>query len=123
MLLAPGSAFAYPLWSLVSVRSPGLFVALDPVTRLPIMPSAAQRRAAAARIEGEDALRAPLSPLVIERLPGGGEIVHLGGRFQMYSVARRDAQGRLVTDCSLDPAAARRLLSAHAPAAVPREEK
>ena len=124
----PGSGptlptFADPLWSLVSVHSPGLFVALDPVTGLPTMPTAAQRRAAAAQIESEDALRAPLSPLVIERLPGGGEIVHLGGRFQVYSVARRDARGRVVTDCSLDPAAARKLLSAPVPAAPQREEK
>jgi hypothetical protein len=118
-----GPTFAEPLWSLVSVHSPGLFVALDPVTGLPTMPTAAQRRAAASQIESEDALRAPLSPLVIEHLPGGGEIVHLGGRFQVYSVARRDARGRIVTDCSLDPAAARKLLSAPVPAAPRREEK
>jgi hypothetical protein len=118
----------------VGVQSPGFFVALDPVTGLPTRPSEAQRRAAAAQFENEDALRAPLSPLVIERLPGGGEIVHLGGRFQVYSVARRDARGRIVTDCSLDPTAARRLLAAPvpatrrppspaAPAAAHREEK
>jgi hypothetical protein len=76
----------------------------------------------AAEIETEDALRAPLSPLIIERLPGGGEIVHLGGRFQVYSVARRDAKGRIVTDCSLDPTAARKLLSAPV-RATHREEK
>jgi len=129
-----GPTFAGPVWSLVSVQSPGLFVALDPVTGLPTSPSAAQRRAAAAQLESEDALRAPLSPLVVERLPGGGQIVHLGGRFQVYSVARRDAHGRFVTDCSLDPTAARRLLSTPvpparrlpspaAPAAAHREEK
>jgi len=120
---APGLTLAGPVWSLVSVRFPGLLVALDPVTGLPTRPSADQRRAAAARLESEDALNAPLSPLVVERLPGGGEIVHLGGRFQVYSVARRDAHGRFVTDCSLDPAAARKVLSAPAPAAARREEK
>jgi hypothetical protein len=125
-----GPTFAEPLWSLASVRSPGLFVALDPVTGRPTRPSEAQRRAFAVPLESEDALRAPVSPLIIERLPGGGEIVRLGGRFQVYSVARRDAKGHIVTDCSLDPTAARRLLSAPVPAtrslpspAAPRREE
>lgn len=102
---------------------PGLLVALDPETGLPTTPSAAQRRATAAALEGDDALLVPLGPLPVERAPGGGEIVHLQGRFQVFSVARRTADGRLITDCSLNPAAAQRLLSQPPPAESRWEEK
>ncbi len=94
-------------WGASAVRAPGLLVALDPETRLPTTPSAAQRRAAADAAQRDDALLVPLGPLPVERLPGGGEIVHLEGRFQIYSVARRAADGRVTTDCVLDPAAAK----------------
>jgi hypothetical protein len=91
-------------------RASGLFVALDPVTHLPTTPSEAQKRAFAERA-GHDALLAPTAPLRVERLPGGGEIIQLNGRFQSYSIARRDSRGRFVTDCAPDPATARNLLT------------
>ena len=122
---SPDVIFAFPttLPHLPAEPAPGLFIALDPETGLPTRPSAAQRRAAAAILEEAEALAAPLGPLPVARAPGGGEIVHLRGRFQVYSIARRAADGSFVTDCSLDPAAARRLLSQPAPIESKREEK
>ena len=103
--------------TVVTPSAPGLFVALDPVTHRPTAPSDAQKRAFAAQAE-HDALLAPAAPLQAERLPGGGEIIHLNGQFQSYSIARRDSRGRFVTDCAPDPATARKLLTA-----TVREEK
>ena len=41
--------------------------------------------------------------LVTEALPGGGWAMNLQGRFQSYSIARRDASGATRFDCSEDP--------------------
>ena len=38
-----------------------------------------------------------------EALPTGGWTVNLQGRFQNYSIARRDAAGHLHFDCGEDP--------------------
>ena len=92
------------------------------MTRLPIAPSAEQKRAFAAQAE-HDALLAPTLPLQVERLPGGGEIIHLNGQFQVYSIARHDAKGRIITDCAADPATARKLLKEPAPSRTDWEEK
>src|SRR5882762_8373562 len=81
-----------PVWAPRASGQAGLFIALDPVTRLPIEPSAEQKRAFTARVQ-LDALLAPTAPLQVERLPGGGEIIYLNGQFQVYSIARRDAKG------------------------------
>jgi hypothetical protein len=106
-----------PVWARPSGRAAvaGLFIALDPVTHLPTTPSDAQIRSFATQVS-HDALLAPARPLQVERLPGGGEIVHLNGQFQVYSVVRRDAKGRMVTECAPDPATARKLLAQPAPA-------
>jgi hypothetical protein len=118
---APGKTNAIHVWrpgwlpgdpptSLAS----GLFIAIDPVTHRPTAPSAEQKRAWAAQQE-LDALLAPTRPLQVERLPGGGNIIHLNGQFQTYSIARRDAKGHIVTDCATDPASARKLLKQPVP--------
>jgi hypothetical protein len=98
----------------------GLWIALDPVTRRPASPTAEQRRAARAAL-------APAVPemdetLPVERIPGGGELVHLNGRHQVFSVARRDASGRFTTSCASDSAAASRVLFTRQPVR-PWEEK
>ncbi|HKQ19029.1 MAG TPA: hypothetical protein VJW75_04720 [Candidatus Eisenbacteria bacterium] len=98
-------------WVVFEQVTPGLIVALDPVTRLPVRPSAAQRAAAAAIFQEGDLLGPPDGLLPTERIPGGGELIHLQGRFQMFSVARRGADGRFTTDCSPDPVAASRPLA------------
>jgi len=93
--------------------SPGFLIYLDPETRRPARPSEAQRRAAS-----EAAAEAPRgldAPLPVVRLPGGGELVHLQGRHQVYSVARRDASGRITTDCVADSALASQILTRPAP--------
>jgi len=110
------------VWTLRSSATAGLFIALDPVTRLPIAPSAEQKRALAAQAE-HDALLAPTRLLQVERLPGGGEIIHLNGLYQTYSIARRDAKGRILTDCATDPAAARKLLKEPPPTKTGWEER
>ena len=92
----------------------GLFIAIDPITHRPIAPTPDQIRAWNDQ-QARDALRAPTRPLQTERLPNGGEIIHLNGAFRSYSIARRDAQGRIVTDCVPDAATARELLSEPAP--------
>jgi hypothetical protein len=93
--------------------APGMIVAIDAETGLPIRPSAAQRRALALAMSAEssDLLAPSAAPLLIERLPGGGEIMTLNGHFQMYSIARIGPDGRVVTDCAQDPATAKRMLT------------
>lgn len=93
-------------WIVFDQVAPGLIVALDPVTRLPVRPSAVQRAAAAAMFETGDLLGPPDGPLPTERIPGGGEIIRLQGRFQVFSVARRNADGRFSTDCASTPVVA-----------------
>jgi hypothetical protein len=108
------------------VASPGLFIAIDPETRKPVMPSPEQRKALAADAARSAALHAPISPdayLPSERIPGGGELVHLDGRFQVYSIARRDANGNITTDCDSDLESIQKLLSTPAPTTRVREER
>jgi len=109
-------ALVPPAWAAPSSRASGLFIALDPVTHLPTTPTDAQLRSFATQVS-HDALLAPARPLQVERLPGGGEIVHLNGQFQVYSIARRDAKGHFVTECAPDAATARKLLAEPPPAA------
>jgi len=111
-----------PVWAARGSREAGLFIALDPVTRLPIAPTAEQKRGFAAQV-AHDALLAPTLPLRVEKLPGGGEIIHLNGQFHVYSIARRDAKGHVITGCATDPVSARRLLTEPAPAKTVWEEK
>ncbi len=120
----PGDPMDEPSFGAASWAAPaGLYVALDPVTRRPTAPSVEQRRAFQAAID-LDQLLAPTAPLTVEKLPGGGEIVHLNGAFQSFSIARRDASGRFVVDCAPDGATARRLLATPlTPASTPRKEE
>jgi len=111
-----------PIWAPEAIQSAGMFIAIDPVTHIPTAPSDAQKRAFAAQAE-RDALLAPTRPLQVEKLPGGGELIHLNGQFQVYSIARRDAQGHVRTDCVPDPSTARKLLSEPAPSSTTWEEK
>lgn len=113
-----GDALPAPAWAIPAAGVAGLFIALDPVTHRPTTPTDAQMRSFAAQAP-TDALLAPARPYQVERLPGGGEIVHLNGQLRVYSVARRDAKGHFVTECAPDPATARKLLAQPAPAAAP----
>lgn len=125
----PGSEPILPetiLRSSSPVASPGLFIAIDPETRKPVMPSPEQRKALAADAARAAALHAPIAPdayLPVVRLPGGGELVHLDGRFQVYSIARRDANGNITTDCDSDLESIQKLLSTPAPTTRVREER
>lgn len=104
----------------VSSHFPGLWVTLDPATRRPVTPSPEQRQAAQAAL-----LRAPEvdAPLPVERIKGGGELVHLNGRHVVFSVARRDASGRFTTSCVHDSLEAARILAGPPPAARGRVER
>jgi hypothetical protein len=98
--------------------APGLIIAIDPETKRPTMPTPEQRRALSDAMERGGALGAPIAPdapLRVEKLPGGGEVTFLDGRFQVYLVARRDASGHLVTDCAPDYESAKRLATQPAP--------
>jgi hypothetical protein len=86
-------------WMALRPSAPGLLIALDPVTRRPIKPSSAQRAAASALLDTGGPLTAPDGAFPVEHLLGGGELVHLQGRFQIFSVARRGADGRFTTSC------------------------
>ncbi|HYJ31821.1 MAG TPA: hypothetical protein VE326_01245 [Candidatus Binatia bacterium] len=105
--------------NLLAPPLPGIWIALDPVTRRPTRPTAEQRRAAQAAL-------APAAPemdetLPVERIPGGGEMIHLNGRHMVFEVARRDASGRFRTSCASDSATATRVLST--PVSAAREAK
>lgn len=97
-------------------RFSGVWISLDPVTRRPVPPTPEQRAGALQQAPGRDEV------LPEERIPGGGALVHLNGRHIVFSVARRDASGRLTTGCA-DPADAARLLASPAPAKPAREAK
>jgi hypothetical protein len=89
-------------------------IAIDPETKRPVMPTLEQRRAWAEAMQRGGALGAPVAPdapLRVEKIPSCGDITYLDGRFQVYVVARRDANGRIVTDCAPDYEAAKRLVS------------
>jgi hypothetical protein len=89
-------------------------IAIDPVTKRPMMPTLEQRRAWAEAMQRGGALGAPVTPdtpLRVEKIPSGGEITYLDGRFDVYMVARRDANGHIVTGCAPDYEAAKRLVS------------
>src|SRR4029453_4790853 len=95
-------------WAMPS--HPGLYVAIDPVTHRPVAPSHEQR-AAFQRAFDLNELLAPTAPVRVEALPHGGEIAHLNGAFQSFSVARRDASGHYVNDCAPDAKGALQILS------------
>jgi hypothetical protein len=115
----PVEETASDLWA--TTASPGLFVAIDPATHRPVAPSAEQRAAFQRAIDLTELL-APAAPVRVEALPHGGEIAHLNGAFQSFSIARRDASGRFVTDCAPDARTALRLLATPV-AASPKEER
>lgn len=118
----PGDPVEAPvsdLWT--TTASPGLFVAIDPATHRPVAPSAEQRAAFQRAIDLSELL-APAAPVRVEALPHGGEIAHLNGAFQSFSIARRDASGRFVADCAPDARTALRLLATPITAA-PKEER
>jgi hypothetical protein len=116
----PGDPVEAPvsdLWTATS--SPGLFVAIDPTTHRPVAPSAEQRAAFQRAIDLTELLT-PAAPVRVEALPHGGKIAHLNGAFQSFSIARRDASGRFVTDCAPDVPTALQLLAT--PVTVPPKE-
>lgn len=102
-----------------SSQTAGLRVTLDPVTRKPVRPTAEQRRA----LQADMAPSAPDAPLRTERLPGGGELVHLDGRYMVFSVVRRDASGRFVRSCAADSIQAAQVVARPLPAPRGREER
>lgn len=96
--------------------APGLWIALDPATQRPVRPTPEQRRAAGLAAPEMDEV------LPVERIPGGGELLHLNGRHQVFEIARRDASGRFRTSCASDSTTAARPLSTAVPAGT-REAK
>jgi hypothetical protein len=105
-------------WLSPAYRS-GLLIAIDPVSRRPVRPTPEQRRAFSV-VLGPDEVTPDLPA---ERLSRGGEIVHLNGRFQIFSVARRDASERLILDCVSDPAHAARPVAPSSSARPKAEER
>jgi len=81
-----------------TIPGAGLFIAIDPVTRLPIAPTPDQLRAWNTQ-RALDALRAPARPFLARTLANGGQIVHLNGAFRSYSIARVGKDGKVVTEC------------------------
>lgn len=119
----PGDPVEEPvsdLWT--TTASPGLFVAIDPATHRPVAPSAEQRAAFQRAIDLSELL-APAAPVRVEALPHGGRIAYLNGAFQSFSIARRDASGRFVTDCAPDAPTALRLLATPVVTVSPKEER
>jgi len=114
----PVADVALDTWAMPS--NPGLYVAIDPVTHRPVAPTAEQR-AAFGRAMDLSELLAPSAPVRVEALPHGGEIAHLNGAFQSFSIARRDATGRFVNDCAPDAQTALRILSTPLPTATKEE--
>ena len=101
--------------------APGMIIAIDPETGLLTTPTPEQRRLLTAGIESTDLLATPGAPMLLERLPGGGEILTLNGNFQSYSIARIGPDGKIVTDCASDPKTALRILgTVPVPAPAPR---
>ena len=121
--LSPGIGYAPAPWIVGSSAAPGMIVALDPVTRLPVRPTPAQRAAAAAAFDAGALLGPPDGFLPAVRIPGGGEFVHLQGRFQIFSVARRNADGTFTTECVTDPSRVRQTGVQPPPAERRREER
>jgi len=118
----PGDPVEEPVSNLwTTTASAGLFVAIDPATHRPVAPSAEQRAAFQRAIDLTELL-APAAPVRVEALPHGGKIAHLNGAFQSFSIARRDASGRFVTDCAPDARTALRLLATPITAS-PKEER
>lgn len=102
--LGTGASSSLVSWELparwLAPAQSGLLIAIDPVSRRPVRPTAEQRQAFSDLLGPDEA--SPDLPAV--RLSRGGEAVHLNGRFLMFSIARRDASGRLILDCVSDPA-------------------
>lgn len=108
-------------WLAPSSATAGLLIAIDPETGQVTAPTAEQRRALHAGSGTAEAPEQPDGFLPVVRITRGGELAHLEGRFQVFSVARRDASGRIVTDCAADSVAAVQLLLR--PAAQGRVER
>ena len=81
-----------------------------------------EQRAAFQRAIDLSELLGLAAPVRVVALPHGGEIAHLNGAFQSFSIARRDASGRFVTDCAPDARTALRLLATPVTAS-PKEER
>ncbi len=95
----------------------GLRMAVDPVsgTLVDEVPGPAALAAArAARAAARASTR-------VEARPDGSTIALLGGAIRAWSVARIDADGRLVEDCVRSEDAARRLMASPPPAAAKAE--
>ena len=120
--IAPAHAATKGKSKRAPARRHGLYVAIDPVTHRPIAPTPEQLRAWNDQ-RATDALTAPARPLAVQKLPNGGEIVHLNGAFRSYSIARRDAHGTFTTDCAPDTRTAKQLLQAPLPAGRTPEVK
>lgn len=74
----------------------GMRIAIDPETGKPTQPTAEQRRAFAEQAAPVDPSSERLQEI---QLADGTKLVRLGERGLMYSVARRDAQGRIQIGC------------------------
>lgn len=113
-------------WMIAGIRAPGMIVALDPVTGRPVRPTPEQRRAISAALAGQSPTIRPDTPLPTERLPRGGELLHLPAGFEVFMVARKSEDGRFTVDCVTDPtvpgrsAAQPSASSTSAPAPIPR---
>lgn len=112
---APGTRTVRRHGATSRIPAPGshfMRVALDPETGAPGMPPAAMPF---------EALQEPSAPPRIETMPNGMMILHHDGHFRNYSLAGRDSNGRIWTDCAAGAAAARQA-AANAPAdSAPRD--
>lgn len=118
--IVPEAAWSDPATgALATMEAPGMRIYLDPVTRRPTAPTAEQQRSIPSLAPAAPDDR----PLPVERIPGGGEMIHLDGRYTAYEIARRDASGRFTTTCAPDSASAVKLLAKPAPRERHWEEK
>lgn len=85
-----------------NARTDAMRVALDPETGALGMPSAASP---------VEILQEPSAAPRVETLPNGMMILHHDGHFRNYSLAERDAGGRVRTHCAAGAAAAREVLT------------
>ena len=87
----------------------GMVVGIDPETGL-LGPATAEQRLLLLPEEANMLSRSTIG-LVERRLPGGGVLLDLGGRFQEFSYVRMGPDGRPIFGCASDPATLRRGLT------------
>lgn len=119
-VLCAAMALAMPAGA--AAEQPGMVVARDPQTGQLRAPTAAEVKAL--RQQGEASMMgkaAAAAPTAITRTDGVRQ-VRLGERGMVYSVVRRDADGKLVKECVQGEHAAEEAVKSGAPAARANRE-